>query len=49
MGGGVGRIIRIGRLPVNLQVEAFDNVVKPDDAPTPDWTLRLQVQFLFPK
>jgi hypothetical protein len=29
--------------------QAFNNVVKPDDAPTADWTLRLQLQFLFPK
>jgi hypothetical protein len=49
VGGGFGRIIRIGKLPVNLNAQAFDNVVKPDDDPTADWTLRLQVQFLFPK
>jgi hypothetical protein len=49
VGGGFGRIIRIGKLPVNLNVQAFDNVVKPDDDATADWTLRLQVQFLFPK
>jgi hypothetical protein len=49
MGGGFGRLIRIGKLPVNLQAQAFYNVVKPDDGPTADWTLRLQVQFLFPK
>jgi hypothetical protein len=49
VGGGFGRLIRLGRLPVNLQAQAFYNVVKPDEAPTADWTLRLQVQFLFPK
>jgi hypothetical protein len=49
VGGGGGRIIRIGKLPVNLNAQAFANVVKPDDDPTADWTLRLQVQFLFPK
>ncbi len=49
MGGGFGRLIRIGKLPVNLQAQAFYNVVKPDDDPTADWTLRLQMQFLFPK
>jgi hypothetical protein len=49
VGGGFGRIIRIGKLPVNLNAQAFTNVVKPDDDPTADWTLRLQVQFLFPK
>jgi hypothetical protein len=49
LGGGIGRLIRIHKLPVNLQAQAFYNVVKPDDDPTADWTLRLQVQFLFPK
>ena len=39
VGGGFGRIIRIGKLPVNLEAQAFDNVVKPDDDPTADWTL----------
>jgi hypothetical protein len=49
VGGGFGRLIRVGKLPVNLQAQAFYNVVKPDDDPAPDWTMRLQVQFLFPK
>lgn len=40
---------RLGKLPVNLQTQAFYNVVKPDDDPTADGTLRLQVQFLFPR
>jgi hypothetical protein len=47
--GGGGRLMRFGKLPVNLQAQAYYNVAKPDDAPTADWTLRLQVQFLFPK
>ena len=46
-GGGVGKIFRIGKQPVNAQAQAFYNVEKPDNAP--DWTLRLQLQFLFPK
>ena len=49
LGGGFGRLIRLGRLPVNLQAQAYYNVVKPEDDPAADWTLRLQVQFLFPK
>ena len=49
VGGGFGRLIRLGKLPVNLQAQAFYNVVKPEDDPASDWTLRLQVQFLFPK
>ena len=46
-GGGIGRLFRIGKLPVNLQAQAFYNVEKPENGP--DWTLRIQLQFLFPK
>ncbi len=47
IGGGVGKIQRIGRLPVNFQLGAYWNVVKPDNGP--DWQLRFQVQFMLPK
>ena len=46
-GGGVGKVTRIGKQPVNGQVSAYYNVKKPDSGP--DWQLRLQLQFLFPK
>lgn len=48
LGGGVGRLFRIGKLPVNALAQAFYNVEKPDNL-GPDWTLRLQVQILLPK
>ena len=47
LGGGIGKILRVGRMPVNLQVQGFGNVVAPEDAPA--WSLRFQVQLLFPK
>jgi hypothetical protein len=47
LGGGAGKIVRIGRLPVNFQLQAFYIVAKPDN--TADWQLRFQFQFLFPK
>jgi len=47
LGGGVGKIFHIGRLPVNAQLSAYYNVITPDNGP--DWQLRLQVQLLFPK
>ena len=31
LGGGFGRLMRFGKQPVNLQAQAFYNVVKPDD------------------
>jgi hypothetical protein len=46
-GGGFGRIIKVGKLPINAQISAYSNVEKP--AHSPDWQLRLQLQFLFPK
>jgi hypothetical protein len=47
-GGGLGRLFSIGKLPVNMQAQAFVNVEKPDNL-GPDWTLRFQVQVLLPK
>jgi hypothetical protein len=45
-GAGAGKVFRIGSLPINSQVGAYYNVVKPDNGP--NWQLRVQVQFLFP-
>jgi hypothetical protein len=47
IGGGVGKIFHFGKLPVNMQVSAYYNVERPDDAA--NWQIRAQVQFMFPK
>ena len=47
--GGIGKIFRAGRQPLNAQGAVYYNAVKPDNLASPDWTLRLQLQFLFPK
>ncbi len=47
VGGGVGRLIRIGKQPVDIKVQAFWNAVKPDGAA--DWTVQVQLKLLFPK
>jgi hypothetical protein len=47
LGGGGGKILRIGKQRLNVYVQAFDNVVRPHDAG--NWTLRVQIQLLFPK
>ncbi len=46
-GGGVGKIFKIGPQPMNAQVAAFYNAVRPDNGPV--WSLRMQLQFMFPK
>jgi hypothetical protein len=45
-GIGGGKLVWLGKLPVNLQSQVYVNAVKPDLGP--DWTLRLQMQFLLP-
>jgi len=47
LGGGVGKIFHIGKLPVNTSLAAYHNVIKPDYGP--DWQIRAQIQFMFPK
>lgn len=46
-GGTVGKLFRLGKLPINAQAGAFYNAVKPDGGA--DWQTRFQLQFLFPK
>ncbi len=47
LGGGVGKIFHLGKLPLNAQLSAYYNVVRPDFGA--EWQLRAQVQFMFPK
>lgn len=47
VGGGVGRIMRLGFQPVNLTAQFYANAVHPPGASP--WGLRLQIAFLFPK
>jgi len=48
LGGGVGRVFKIGNQPVNAQMSAYYNVVTPDNF-GPEWQMRAQIQFMFPK
>jgi hypothetical protein len=47
IGGGVGKLFKIGNQAINARTEAYYNVSKPDNAP--DWQWGFTVQFLFPK
>ncbi len=47
VGGGFGKIFRIGNFPFNGNIAAFSNVVRPDGGA--DWTLRIQLALLLPK
>lgn len=47
LGGGIGRVFRIGEQPINAQLAGYYNVVRPDGGA--DWQLRLQLSLLFPR
>ncbi|ADJ27788.1 hypothetical protein [Nitrosococcus watsonii] len=47
LGGGVNRVFTLGKQPLNASVQAYYNVERPKFAP--EWTLRLQLNLLFPK
>jgi hypothetical protein len=47
VGGGVGRVIKLGFQPVNISAAFYGNPVSPPGAST--WNMRLQIALLFPK
>ena len=47
VGGGLGKIVHLGKQPVNVYTQVFRNVQRPDG--TSSWSARFQMQFLFPK
>ena len=47
LGGGVGKMFSIGKLPLDFQTQAFYNVVRPDLGP--EWQWRVQLKLIFPK
>jgi len=47
IGGGVGKILKIGKQPVNMNLQIYYNLEAPDALG--DWQGRFQFQFLFPK
>jgi len=48
IGGGIGRIFKIGHQAINANIAAYYNVVTPDDTGA-NWQLRAEWTFLFPE
>jgi hypothetical protein len=46
VGGGAGRVMRLGAQPVNISAQFYGNVDRPSNGST--WSMRLQIAFLFP-
>ncbi len=47
VGGGIGKVFKIGTQAINASVQGYYVANSPSIGP--DWQLRLQIQFLFPK
>jgi hypothetical protein len=47
VGGGIGKLFRFGKMPVDIKFQTFWNVERPED--TGEFTAQLLVKFLFPK
>jgi hypothetical protein len=47
VGGGGGKVLQVGKQPVNVNLQYYYNVEHPTLGA--DWQLRFQVQLLFPK
>jgi hypothetical protein len=47
LGGGVGRLVRFGKAPVDFKAQVFYNIEAPKNVG--DWSFQFQVKLLFPK
>lgn len=47
VGGGVGKVIKFGKLPISTSLQGFYNVEHPDIGP--EWSIRFVVQVVLPK
>jgi hypothetical protein len=47
LGGGIGRIMKLGPQPVNVGLQFYGNAVHPPEGSP--WTLRVSIAFLYPK
>jgi hypothetical protein len=47
VGGGIGRILRLGFQPVNISAQFYGNAAHTQNGS--NWSMRLQIAFLFPK
>ncbi len=47
-GAGVGKIFKLGKLPLSGSLSMYRNVVRPDTVPSATWQMRVQIALLFP-
>lgn len=48
VGGGVGRVFRLGPQPVSVNIQVYGNAVRPSTIPSSPWGARFQLVFMYP-
>ena len=48
VGAGVGKIFKLGKLPLSGSLSMYRNVARPDTVPSAVWQMRVQIALLFP-
>ena len=48
VGGGGGKVLHIGELPINVSVTAYWNVIRPETVVAPSGNVQAQVALLLP-
>jgi hypothetical protein len=46
VGGGFGKVVRLGGQPVQLELDAYDSAIRPQAANDP-WLIQLTMTFIF--
>jgi hypothetical protein len=49
VGGGVGKVLHLGEVPLNVSVAAYWNAIRPDTVTAPSGNAQVQVALLLPK
>ncbi|MDP3008941.1 MAG: hypothetical protein Q8N30_07710 [Methylococcales bacterium] len=47
VGGGVGKVVAVGKDAINIRAESYYNPIRPDQSP--DWSANVTLQYLFAK
>ncbi|MCK5648345.1 MAG: transporter [Gammaproteobacteria bacterium] len=47
VGGGVGKVVRLGNQPIDFKLQAYKNVERPHGAA--EWSMQFNMKLLFPK
>jgi hypothetical protein len=48
-GPRVGKVLKLGKMPINIFGAVYYDPYQEDDSPSAKWTAKFNITFLFPK